>query len=137
MPSLRPPLERLLRSKYPSLPLSPGPDPALLAVFPGPPEVGDLQIWTEDDRITLNFGRINHTHYPLVPTPVTDAVAAKTAEEVVGFLEALFSGRVVFWTRTDGGTGLMEVDELPRDLPAEDGTFYTWAGRYRPPGRNP
>ncbi|TBR20672.1 hypothetical protein EPO15_12450 [bacterium] len=129
----------LLRGKYPNA-MYDHAEPGPIVSFPGPPEVGDLEVWEEGDEATVAIGRLTHTHfngfnsYPRDPKLSEDDVARKVAGEVLEFLEAFFAGKLVVWKESGGLVTLGPIEALPAPLP-DDCEAFGWKGRLSPKAR--
>lgn len=127
----------LLRERFSSARYD-DPDPNLIVTFPGPPEVGDLQVWDDGDEATMAIGKLTHTHingyenYPHDPKHSEEEVSKRVTQEVLQFLEDFFAERIVVWREADEKTtSLGPIEAMPSPFP-EGGEAFSWKGRLNP-----
>jgi hypothetical protein len=99
-----------------------------VASFPAAhPEVGDLQIYDDEEELTVSVGQLTHGHF----APRNDQQPLeKREEEVVGrvieFLDAVFDDRIAFWSSGKAG-GWYPRAEVPV-VRRPSARTYTWSG---------
>jgi hypothetical protein len=93
------------------------------------PAVGDTVFVVERDEVTIHIGSITHGHFNRFDLP-PDARPGAIAADVVDFLAALFSDRVVVWSRRmSGGWTLVAPGEQPSAV--ANAATYVWSGPIR------
>ena len=111
----------------------------LVATFAGVhPAMGDLTVRTSgvygNFSVTMTIGEIFGTHFTNYDTHLADDErAVRVTKEVLGFLDALFSDRVLSWRATDGrNSGWRERGESGAREPMvlDNRVYYTylWSG---------
>jgi hypothetical protein len=108
-----------------------------IGVFPASHrEVGDLSIFDDGDEATLFIGQITHLH---IDSDAEDTEPeTRITNDVVKFLDELFSDRILIWkSLTRGGDGAMPIESasLFSGIDANDLT-YVWSGPIRNPRRD-
>jgi hypothetical protein len=128
--------------------------PKLLACFPGRglrlhqgqqpvasfpaahPEVGDLQIYDDDDELTISVGSVTHGHFS--PNNYQEPIE-KRQEEVINrvmeFLDAVFKDQVEFWSV--GKMGGWNPRGQEPVLRSSDARTYVWSGPLTTSSRGP
>jgi len=107
-----------------------------IGVFPASHrEVGDLTIFDDGDEATLFIGQITHLH---IDSDAEDNERETCiTNDVVEFLDKLFSDRILIWkSRTTGADGAMPIESgsLFSGIDVNDLT-YVWSGPIRNPKR--
>ena len=108
------------------------PGPAV-TIPPDCAEVGAIEIYDEDDELTLYLGRFTHTHFsPYNYTGFSeDELVAELVEDTVQFLQDVFSDKVVFWGAHESSGGTYRIDRPPSKSPIKRwGPRYVWSGEY-------
>jgi len=91
------------------------------------PDVGDLEIYDDDDELTIAVGRLTHGHFsPSNYAAPQDAREVEVIERVMAFLEEVFSDQVEFWSSDKAG-GWHPRGEAPI-VPRPKARRYTWSG---------
>lgn len=96
------------------------------------PEVGDVLVYDDRDEATVVAGNFTHGHFGNYDEGIDKAERAeRIADDVVQFLDDLFSDRIVLWGSHRGGGGWRKREVPDREDDLETG--YVWSG---PLGRN-
>jgi len=121
-----------LKEQFPNRGMKTADPPDPVAVFPAAhPEVGDVVIWDEGCEATLAIGSLTHSHFNPYDESLSDReTAERVTEEVVEFLNALFSDRVVIYTRKGGQIGgwTYTTDSTKKPNIPDDARVYVWLG---------
>lgn len=84
-------------------------------VFTFPPKIeeyGPVQIYDDEDEVTVYLGRFTHGHFSNYEEGLTmEEKERKIAEDVIHFLEALFDDRVLAWGSHSGMGGWKIVED--------------------------
>jgi hypothetical protein len=108
------------------------PDGESILIFPAKhPEVGDLVIYADGDEAIVRLGRITRRHfYNDDPDASPRQRAEKVAEEVLRYLDRVFSDRIEFYGAGSSG-GARERSSRPRGLLSKlffGRRTYVWSG---------
>jgi len=119
-----------LQRRFPDRELKLGLPPDPIAIFPAiHPEIGDVEIWDDDIEATIGIKDVTHGHFnPYDSSLSPDELAEQVTSDVLDFLTALFSDRVLFWVANDasrGGWQLLEYDQ-PQFHP--NSKHFLWSG---------
>jgi hypothetical protein len=96
-----------LQQRFPEREMQTGSPPSPCVVFPAiHPEVGDVLIYDDGDELTVIAGKFTHGHFSNYEKDLSEEQKSETiSEEVVDFLEALFSDQIVLWGSHQGSGG--------------------------------
>lgn len=108
--------------------------PQPVATFPARQEaVGRVSIYDEGEEVTVEIEKITHGHFSQHDATLPDDEKAKRiTKDVIDFLRALFSDRVVLFTAADkryGGWKRLDLKEGPAGLSPSDRSFL-WSRPY-------
>ncbi len=95
------------------------------------PEVGDVVVWDDGDEATVCIGAITHGHFnEYGEGPTTAEREASIVRQVVGFLDALFSNRVLLRPALGGSAGGWRLVDAPPEKarPSWIRRWYLWSG---------
>lgn len=114
---------------FPALEVCAGPPEYLLfrAVHP---DVGDVQIYDDEDELTIVFGNFTHCHYGEW-TAATDEWVGEAVDAVIADLEALFGDRLMMWGTHKGGGGIVREREHGQTLWEPGEPLFVWSGPLR------
>jgi hypothetical protein len=121
-----------LRTHFPNRELLLGtpPDP-VISIPAQHPAVGNVSIWDDGDEVTLEIGDITHGHFGVYDTSGAEELAQAVTEQVIAFLDTLFTDRVLLWKARSGGAGGWHVLDAAHpftyQLPANAQCFL-WSG---------
>jgi hypothetical protein len=102
--------------------------PEVCIVFPAVnPIVGDIQICDDGHEITIYIGSFTHGHFACYDDIPDEQKAKLISEDVVEFLDAVFSDQVAFWGSHQGGGGWRRLDSV--SAKASTNSEYVWSGR--------
>ena len=120
----------MLLAGFPNRGLRLGEPPGPCAVFSAiHPEVGDIEISDDGDEVTVVVGHFTHKHFDNYDTGLSEAeVAERIAQDVVSFLEDLFSDKIVLWGSHRGTGGCYERDQKPPRFFGRRRKKYVWSG---------
>jgi hypothetical protein len=112
-----------------------GEPPQPIATFPACQEnVGGVTIYDDGDEATVCIEKITHGHFNRYDETLKGEEKAKViAEDVVGFLKALFSDRVLLQTNPDNGVGgwrILDLEKAPSDL-SSSYRYFLWSKPYK------
>lgn len=80
--------------------------------------LGELQIYDDDDEVTVCFGDVTHGHFGCYDETLdTSQKEKKIAENVIEFLDSVFKDRVIMWRALGGMAGGMRVLKAGESLP--------------------
>lgn len=104
-----------------------------LVVFPAAhPEVGAVEIYGDEDELTVVLGRFTHTHFGNFDEGLTEPERSeRIAHDVEEFLADLFADKIELYGSHLGGGGWRSVDEKPRGFVSRlilGGKTYVWSG---------
>ena len=98
-------------------------------------DVGDVFLQDDGNEITVFVEKITHGHFACYETNITEHEREATiTEDVINFLQALFSDKVLLFTTADkrsGGWATLAPDKDPMQLSANR-TYYLWSKPYTP-----
>ena len=134
---LRDRLISALRENFPDVPFTFGVSPDPVATLPALlPEIGALEILDDDDEGTVYLTEITHGHFNPYDESLGDSDSATwITNEIVEFLDALFSDHVLLWRRPDrraGGWIIFEDAPDPQDF-RRGHEYFLWSRRYPNP----
>ena len=116
-----------LRNRFPDLPFTgPSGEPPQITVPASHPDVGGVVLQDDDDEITAFLGHFTHRHfsnYDEIPTAEKEKIIA---ENVLSFLDSLFSDRIVMWGSHRGMGGSHPIDSS--SLLSLGRKKYVWSG---------
>jgi hypothetical protein len=116
-----------LRERFPHRGLRFESRPVPCAVFPAVhPDVGDIQVCDDGDEVTVYAGKFTHGHFSNYDEISGPEKRRIISEDVVEFLDAVFTDQVIFWGSHGGGGGWHRLDFGPCEDP-EPGE-YVWSG---------
>jgi hypothetical protein len=101
------------------------------------PDVGDVRIWDDGDEVTVAIGDITHGHFGLYDKSLTqEQIDREVTDQVIDFLDALFSDRVLLYRSESGQSGGWARLDLQNGEPEDDvwpawtqgATFFLWSG---------
>jgi hypothetical protein len=93
------------------------------------PDVGDVQIFDDGSEVTLVAGNFTHGHFSDFRSNSAEEAENKVVDDVVDFLERLFTDQVVMWGSQPGGGGWHRRGKLDSDSPfPPSGPLYVWSG---------
>lgn len=119
-----------LRERFSGHDLQVGVPPKPCATFPAiHPQVGDIVISDEGYELTLEAGRFTHSHFSNYDQHLSEVQKAeRISEDVVKFLDDLFSDRIVLCGSHDSTGGWYLRDEPPSPFWRGRGELYVWSG---------
>jgi len=120
--------ERLIRhiqDRFPHLPVKFAAPPDPIAVFPAAhPDVGDIEIFDDDDEITVYLGKFTHTH--LFHDLSSDQSQDQAVKDIGNFLERILKDEIVLWGSHQSSGGFHPRGSPPSKLARPP--FYVWSG---------
>ena len=123
-----------IKEAFPNLPFSFSTSGNLVATLRAPfPEIGELQIYDDGEEATVGVSEVTHLHFnPLDATLTGERRARRIAEEVMGFLRALFADQVLLFRTPNRGEGGWQRLDVSSKLPALDSgrEYFLWSGPY-------
>jgi hypothetical protein len=108
-----------------------GSPPNPIATFPAVhPEIGDLIIYDHGSEATVYVGNFTHSHFnPYDSALSQDEIDEIVTEDVLGFLEELFSDRVLLWKANEGFGGGWERNFVGKVPSAQSHiSYFVWSG---------
>jgi hypothetical protein len=116
-----------LQERFADRPLKLGSPPGAIAVFAAAhPDVGDVQIFDDGSEVTLVAGHFTHGHFSDFDSKSPDEAEANIVDDVVAFLERLFTDQVVLWGSHRGSGGWYNRDRAQSEF--AKGPRYVWSG---------
>jgi hypothetical protein len=114
------------------------PEAPAIAAFPASQQaVGRVVIYDDGDEATLCVENISHGHFNPYDQSLTDEEREKViVEDVIEFLKALFSDRVLLHTSADhriGGWTRLDLAEEPIRLSPSE-SYFLWSKPYEKEG---
>ena len=95
-----------LEQHFPGRGMRAGASPQPCAVFPGHPDVGDIEIYDDGDELTVVAGKFTHGHFSNYDQELgDDEKECEIVDAVVSFLTDLFADRVILWGSHSGSGG--------------------------------
>ncbi len=126
-------LTRRLKEEFPGRAFVFSDAPGLVVtIAPDCPDVGAIEIYDEDDELTVKIGRFTHTHFsPYNYTGFSDdELIVELVEGTISFLRDIFSDNIVMWGSHKSSGGTFQVGATP-NVPVEPrGPLYVWSGPY-------
>jgi hypothetical protein len=123
-----------IKEAFPNLPFSFSTSRNLVATLQAPfPEIGELQIYDDGEEATVGISEVTHLHFnPDNATLTGDRRDRQIAEEVMGFLRALFADQVLLFRTPNRGVGGWQRLDVSTKLPAlsSDREYFLWSGPY-------
>ena len=121
-----------LRTHFPNRELVLGTPPNPIIIIPAQhPAVGTISIWDDGEEVTLAIGDITHGHFSGYNTSNAEELAQAVVEQVIAFLDALFTDCVLLWKTDSRGAGGWHVLDpghpFTDQLPAVASCF-VWSG---------
>lgn len=115
--------------------ISPSSNP-IISLSSGSIEIGDLQIYDDEDEATIVITGITHGHFSVYDEKLNREEKEQIiTEDVISFLVTLFSDRVVLYrtpSRDLGGWTVIEHGFA--DIEFVSGReYFVWSGAIRPP----
>jgi hypothetical protein len=119
--------------------------PSPIVTFPAvQPEIGRVFVYDEKHEALVVIEHVTHTHFNAYPPASEAERAAIIAEDVVEFLKALFSDRVLLfvsssgrgngWTRLDVGSESQDFLSAVRSVvPLPSMRYFLWSRPYEAP----
>lgn len=109
--------------------------PQPVAIFPARQEaVGRVLAYDDGDEATVLIEKITHGHFnPYDKTPQGEQRDKIVTEDVIDFLKALFSDRVLLHTSPDnrrGGWTRLDLKKRPVEL-SPPFRYFLWSGPYK------
>jgi hypothetical protein len=109
--------------------------PNPIATFPANQEaVGKVCVYDDGDEATVCIEKITHGHFNPYNEALTDDERARiVTEEVIDFLKALFSDRILLETSADhrvGGWTRIDVRDKPVEL-VRSHRYFLWSKPYK------
>jgi len=101
------------------------------------PEVGEMRIWDYGDEVMLEVGSICHQHFGDYGNGTPEERAARICADVVEFVEAILSDRVLLFRTRLGSGGMYPLDAEEPMRPRAGTQVYTWSGPEAPEGEQP
>ena len=104
-------------------------DGPMFVIPPKFEDYGTTYIQEDGDEITIYLGRFTHGHFSNYDNTLSDVEKEKEiTEDVIDFLEDLFSDRVVAWGKNTGIGGWKRLSggTLKKSRFTK---YYTWSGR--------
>ncbi len=106
--------------------------PQAIATFPAAqPEVGKVLVYDNGDEVTVTIEKITHGHFRAYGESIPEAQGDESVtEDVIDFLHALFSDRILLHCSYDGRTGGWTRIDLAQDGSAEflkSRRYYLWS----------
>ena len=126
-------LVKRLREKFPERSFVFAEPPGLVVtVPPDHPEVGAIEIYDEDDELTVYVGRFTHSHFsPYNYTGFShDELVIELVEDTVSFLSDIFSDKIVFWGAHNSSGGTYRVGDASKSPIEPWGPRFVWSGAY-------
>jgi hypothetical protein len=102
------------------------------------PDVGNISLSDDGSEATLCIGSITHSHFCDYSDDISENERVKAiVDDVLSFLEMLFSDRVLLWkSGIFGGWRLLKEGEEPDVSSYPAGTqYFVWSGPYSVPER--
>ena len=121
-------IPRLLQ-RFPGRGMRVGVPPSACAVFPAiHPDVGNVEIFDDGDELTLVAGNFTHGHFSNYNEDLSpEAKAEQIGNEVIAFLESLFSDRIVLWGSHVSAGGWYDLGR-EGSARGKDTSKYVWSG---------
>ena len=124
----------LLKEIYPDADWKSGESPDPIATFNAiHPDVGDLNIWDHGQEATIAIGTLTHGHFnPYEPEYSQDKIDEEVTEDVLEFLNSVFSDKVLIWKSKDESRGGWQRLDLGGEVRQfkDDEEYYVWSGPY-------
>lgn len=128
-------LTQRLQEEFPDRTFVFGQAPGLVVtVPPDHPEIGAIEIYDEEDELTVVIGRFTHNHFGAYNYTgySDDELVVELVEDVISFLRDIFSDNVIFWGAHRSSGGTYHRAGGPTESPIEPwGPRYVWSGEYR------
>jgi hypothetical protein len=127
-----------LKREFPDRQIDFSPEAPAIAAFPASqPAVGSVVIYDDGDEATLSVEKISHGHFNPYDASLTDEEREKViVEDVIEFLKALFSDRVLLHTSADHRTGgwmRLDLEKEPIKLSPSQ-SYFLWTKPYEKRG---
>jgi hypothetical protein len=90
-------------------------------------DVGDIQIYDDDDELTVFYGNFTHCHYGAL-TAHSDQWIAEAVNDVISDLTELFEDRMKLWGSHKTSGGVVRVGDKPSAIFGPRGQQYLWSG---------
>lgn len=109
--------------------------PQPVATFPACQDsVGKVTIYDEDDEVMVDIEKITHGHFHCYDEEVTeqDKKEKIIVQNVIDFLKALFSDRVLLFTNPNnrvGGYARLDIGDGPMEL-SPSYRYFLWSKPY-------
>jgi hypothetical protein len=108
--------------------------PQPIAIFPAAqPAVGRVMVYDDGDEATVLIENITHGHFNAYDEKLSEARRAEIiTEDVIAFLRALFSDRVLLFTSPDnhvGGWTRLDLKDGPVELSLSY-RYFLWSRPY-------
>jgi hypothetical protein len=135
-----------LKKRFPARSFQEGTPPESIAVFPAAhTDVGDVVILGDENEIIIEVGSISHEHFDCYDSTLSEAQREDLIiQDVIDFLEELFSDRVLLWTSESGAGGWRRIKDrtdikrisewkgfkelLDSGVIQDDGRYFFWSG---------
>ena len=101
------------------------------AVFPAThPDVGDIELYDDGGEVVIGVGNFTHCHFTSYDLTGSESEkAVRIANDIVSFLDDIFSERVEFWGSHSGSGGVRRRGPQGELHKATSGTSaYVWSG---------
>ena len=94
------------------------------------PEVGEIEVEEDGPELIVSVGNFTHAHFANYDTSLSQEQADEIiTDNVVSFLEDIFSDRIVMWGSHGGGGGYYVRESQPSSaLATNRGKEYVWSG---------
>ena len=124
-----------IKEAFPDKPFVFGSPPEPIAKLPSEvAEIGDLLIYDDDEEATVSVSEITHSHFnPYDQSLTRDQIDRRVTDEVIEFLRALFSDRVLLYrtpSRSMGGFSVLS-DSPDEEKIVKGREYFLWSGPYR------
>jgi len=111
--------------------------PNPIATFPASQgAAGRVFVHDDGDEVTIHIEKITHGHFNPYDETLSDEERARIiTDDVIGFLKALFSDRVLL-NVSDGhkSSGWARLDLTDKPVKLKESTrYFLWSGAYEPP----
>jgi len=114
-----------------------GAPPKPSVVFPAlHPEVGDIEIYDDGSELTLIAGHFTHSHFSDYDNKSNDESEQAIVNDLIAFLERLFTNQVILWGSHNSGGGWYNRDGTDCKNPELESMkqvkqLYVWSGPLR------
>lgn len=124
----------IIQERYIATGVQIGSPPDAIVVFSAKDErVGDLSICDDGDEATVYIGNITHVHFnPYNPQLSQEEIDKEVTDDVLGFLEDMFSDKILLWkARESGSGGCQNVDFTEGSLELRENVdYFLWSGPF-------